>query len=57
MTPIKKMSAVLGSLWSAMLIWFYSQYALLAIAAIYVSHGFIWWIFRLLGRLVRPARD
>jgi len=40
-----------------MLIWFYSQYALLAIAAIYVSHGFIWWIFRLLGRLVRPARD
>jgi CDP-diacylglycerol--serine O-phosphatidyltransferase len=40
----------------AMLIWFYSQYALLALAALYVSHGFIWWIVRLLGRIVRPAR-
>ncbi len=33
-----------------MAIWFYSEYALLAIAAIYVSHGVIWWGFRFLGR-------
>ena len=39
----------------AMLVWFYSQYALLALAAIYVSHGLIWWIARMLGRIVRPA--
>lgn len=39
----------------AMLIWFYSQYALLAISAIYVSHGLIWWIIRLLGRIARPT--
>lgn len=38
----------------AMLIWFYSQYALLAISAIYVSHGLIWWILRLLGRMAKP---
>jgi len=30
----------------AMAIWFYSQYALIGIAALYVSHGVIWWIFR-----------
>src|SRR5436190_7256988 len=40
---------------AAMLIWFYSQYALLAISAIYVAHGVIWWIFRLLGRVARPS--
>jgi CDP-diacylglycerol--serine O-phosphatidyltransferase len=39
-----------------MLIWFYSQYALLALAALYVSHGFIWWIIRLMGRILRPDR-
>ncbi len=39
----------------AMFIWFYSQYALLALAAVYVSHGLIWWIFRLIGRVFRPA--
>lgn len=39
----------------AMLIWFYSQYALLAISAIYVSHGLIWWIIRLLSRIARPT--
>jgi CDP-diacylglycerol--serine O-phosphatidyltransferase len=38
-----------------MSVWFYSQYALLAIAAIYVLHGFIWWILRLAGRLFRPS--
>lgn len=31
---------------AAMGIWFYSQYALLAIAAVYVSHGVIWWLIR-----------
>ncbi len=30
----------------AMGVWFYSQYALLAIAAIYVSHGVIWFVIR-----------
>jgi CDP-diacylglycerol--serine O-phosphatidyltransferase len=30
----------------AMFVWFYSQYALLALAAIYVSHGLIWWAVR-----------
>lgn len=39
----------------AMLVWFYSRYALLALAAIYVSHGVIWWIGRLFGRLLRPS--
>jgi len=39
----------------AMFIWFYSKYALLAIAAVYVSHGVIWWIIRFVGRLVRPS--
>jgi phosphatidylserine synthase len=38
----------------AMFIFFYSKYALLAIAATYVIHGVIWWIFRLIGRVVRP---
>ena len=33
-----------------MAVWFYSRYALLAIAAIYVSHGVIWWAFRFIGR-------
>ena len=29
-----------------MVVWFYSDYALLAISAIYVSHGLIWWVIR-----------
>lgn len=33
-----------------MAIWFYSRYALLGIAVIYVSHGIIWWMWRFLGR-------
>jgi len=39
----------------AMAVWFYSQYALLAIAAIYVSHGIIWWVFRAVNSKLRPA--
>ncbi len=39
----------------AMVVWFYSQYALLAIAAIYVSHGLVWWIMRSIGRVFRPS--
>ncbi len=39
----------------AMLIWFYSQYALLAVSAIYVAHGVIWWLIRLVGRIARPS--
>lgn len=33
-----------------MAVWFYSRYALLGIAAVYVSHGLIWWVFRFLNR-------
>lgn len=40
----------------AMFVFFYSKYALLAIAAVYVSHGVIWWIARLIGRFVRPGQ-
>ncbi len=39
----------------AMFVWFYSKYALLAIAAIYVSHGIIWWMIRSIGRLIKPS--
>jgi len=39
----------------AMFVWFYSKYALLAIAGIYVLHGVIWWIVRLVGRVVKPS--
>jgi CDP-diacylglycerol--serine O-phosphatidyltransferase len=41
----------------AMFIWFYSQYALLLIASLYVSHGIIWWIFRLAARFLRPGQQ
>lgn len=37
-----------------MVVWFYSQYALLAIAAIYVSHGPIWWVIRSI--MPKPAK-
>ncbi len=39
-----------------MFIYFYSKYALLAIAALYVAHGIIWWIARLIGRIIRPSQ-
>ena len=38
-----------------MVVWFYSQYALLTIAAVYVSHGLIWWVFRAIGTKAKPA--
>lgn len=41
----------------AMFVFFYSKYALLAIAGTYVLHGVIWWIARLIGRVVRPAES
>ena len=41
-----------------MAILFYSQYVLLAIAAVYCSHGLIWWIIRATaGKLRRPSAD
>ena len=40
-----------------MAIWYYSQYALLAIAALYVSHGVIWWVFRTVGGKLRRSRS
>jgi CDP-diacylglycerol--serine O-phosphatidyltransferase len=33
----------------AMLIWFYSQYALLALSLVYVSHGIIWYVLGLIS--------
>lgn len=39
----------------AMFVFFYSKYALLAIAAVYVSHGILWWIARLIARIIKPA--
>lgn len=38
-----------------MMVWFYSRYALLAIAAVYVSHGVVWWILRSAGSRLRPS--
>lgn len=45
---------VLGIAAAAMGIWFYSRYALVGIATVYVSHGVIWWIARLIGGKLRP---
>ena len=45
---------VLGIAAAAMLVWFYSQYALMTLAAIYVLHGLIWWVARFVGRIMRP---
>ena len=39
----------------AMGVWFYSRYALLVIAGIYVAHGVIWWIGRSLVAKLRPS--
>ena len=38
-----------------MVIWFYSQYALLIIAGTYVAHGVVWWIVRTISARARPA--
>lgn len=38
-----------------MAVWFYSEYALLVIAVLYVSHGVVWWAFRFLGRFRHSA--
>ncbi len=38
-----------------MFVFFYSKYALFAIAALYVSHGLVWWIFRSIGRVFKPS--
>lgn len=38
-----------------MLIWFYSQYALIALSIVYVSHGIIGWLYRMsIGRRLNP---
>lgn len=39
----------------AMGVWFYSRYALVLIAGGYVTHGVIWWIFRLLASKPKPT--
>lgn len=39
----------------AMFVWFYSEYALLGIAAAYVAHGLVWWVLRSVGRIFRQA--
>ena len=38
-----------------MTIWLYSRYALLAISAIYVSHGLVLWVFRSIIAKPKPA--
>ena len=40
---------------TAMFVFLYSQYALLTIAGIYVSHGVIWWIARSISAKLRPS--
>ena len=41
-----------------MAIWFYSQYVLVVLAGIYVSHGLIWWMARYTAsKLRRPTSD
>lgn len=41
-----------------MAIWFYSEYALAGLAAVYVAHGLIWWMARAISsKLRRPAAD
>lgn len=40
-----------------MLIWFYSQYALLVLSVVYVSHGIVGWLYRTsIGRNAGPVR-
>lgn len=39
----------------AMTVYFYSQYALAGIAALYVAHGVVFWIFRWIAGKLRPA--
>ena len=38
-----------------MSVWFYSRYALFAIAAIYVAHGVIWWVARSVNSRLRTT--
>ncbi len=39
----------------AFFVWQYSQYALLAIAGIYVAHGIIWWVGRIIYSKLKPS--
>lgn len=48
---------VLGIAALATAMFFYSKYALVSIAGIYVAHGVIFWLLRLLGRLVKPSQS
>lgn len=47
---------VLGIAAAGMGIYFYSQYALLAIAAGYIIHGIVWWAARFVASRLRPAQ-
>jgi CDP-diacylglycerol--serine O-phosphatidyltransferase len=38
-----------------MIVWFYSQYALLIIAGVYVAHGVVWWVARMIAGRMRPG--
>ncbi|MEP6945223.1 MAG: CDP-alcohol phosphatidyltransferase family protein [Acidobacteriota bacterium] len=40
-----------------MMMWFYSQYALLAISVVYVSHGIIGWMYRSVGGRRRSSQS
>jgi Phosphatidylserine synthase len=40
-----------------MLMWLYSQYVLLIVSTLYVSHGVIWYLFSLMRRRAVPAEN
>ncbi len=42
---------------SAMLIWFYSEYALLALSGLYVSHGVIWYVLGIFSPRKKAAGE
>ncbi len=48
---------VLGIAAIGMAVWFYSRYALIALAGAYVAHGLIWWVVRAVGSKLRPSRE
>lgn len=40
-----------------MSVWFYSRYALIAIASVYVAHGVIWWVIRAINSKLRSSSN
>lgn len=40
-----------------MSIWFYSRYALITLATVYVAHGVVWWLARTVNAKLRPSHS